>query len=167
MAPTSMTIPPLVIKVLYDFMIPLKRGVLDWFLFNISPLPEESFKGTVDDQNIKVQQTASPLRYCWRFYPFLELTCTNTGTNATLKQLTRRSFFSVNNSWHPSACDFHVFSRASIAEIGILAILPKSGPVYHLNKIMLYLPLRLRCCAVSIVVMQICCHSDLIGSIYL
>ena len=64
MAPTSMTIPPLVIKVLYDFMIPLKRGVLDWFLFNISPLPEESFKGTVDDQNIKVQQTASPLRYC-------------------------------------------------------------------------------------------------------
>ena len=44
-------------------MIPLRRGVLDWFLFNIPPRPEESFKGTVDDQNMKVQQKASPLRY--------------------------------------------------------------------------------------------------------
>ena len=63
MAPNSMTIPRLVIRVLYDFMIPLRRGVLDWFLFNIPPRPEESFKGTVDDQNIKVQQKATPLCY--------------------------------------------------------------------------------------------------------
>lgn len=61
MAPNSMTILSLVIKVLYDFMIPLRRGILDWFLFNIPPRPGKG-KGTVDHQNIKLQQKVSPLR---------------------------------------------------------------------------------------------------------
>ena len=43
-------------------MIPLRRGVLDWFLFNIPPRPGKG-KGAVDHQNIKLQQKASPLRY--------------------------------------------------------------------------------------------------------
>ena len=39
------------------------------------------------------------------------------------KQLTWRSFFSANNRWYPSACDFHIFWRTFIAECRILAFL--------------------------------------------